>query len=82
MDQLKNCFTTVFIIFILLAAPALSTDRTELKTVKSNTEVYEIDYRGPETHFYRPPPNRNTNGDRLQNPKTQHARKKIKKVRG
>ncbi|KAJ0958431.1 hypothetical protein HanPSC8_Chr01g0038911 [Helianthus annuus] len=48
--DLKNCMTTVFILFLLLAVPVFS------------KEVYDIDYRGPETHSHRPPPNRAGNG--------------------
>lgn len=48
-----------------------------MKTEKLDSEIYEIDYRGPETHSYRPPPNRsgrgNTNTGSLRNP-LEHAR--------
>ncbi|CAH1441972.1 unnamed protein product [Lactuca virosa] len=55
--DLKSCMTTVFIIFLLLAVPGFSKDKHGL-----GSEVYDIDYRGPETHSHRPPPNRNRPG--------------------
>ncbi|KAL4563618.1 hypothetical protein LXL04_027663 [Taraxacum kok-saghyz] len=59
--DLKSCKTTVFILFLLLAVPAFSKE-------KLGSEVYDIDYRGPETHSHRPPPNRgNSNGVRNGN---------------
>ncbi|RVW39827.1 hypothetical protein CK203_074605 [Vitis vinifera] len=42
--------------FLLLSAPYFS--RGELDMSDKNPEIYEIDYRGPETHSYIPPPNR------------------------
>ncbi|KAI7753824.1 hypothetical protein M8C21_031978 [Ambrosia artemisiifolia] len=53
--DLKNCLTTVCILFLLLAVPCFSKERP-------NSEVYDIDYRGPETHSHRPPPNKTGSG--------------------
>ncbi|PSS23721.1 Topoisomerase 1-associated factor like [Actinidia chinensis var. chinensis] len=45
--ELKINFATIFILIsLLIATPCLSTG------------IYDIDYRGPETHSYLPPPNR------------------------
>ncbi|GMN39101.1 hypothetical protein TIFTF001_008337 [Ficus carica] len=45
--KLKFAFTTLFF-FFLFASPFLSRGESH--------EVYEIDYRGPETHSSIPPP--------------------------
>ncbi|KAI3738334.1 hypothetical protein L2E82_28363 [Cichorium intybus] len=61
--DLKSCMTTVFILFLLLAVPGFSKEGL-------GSEVYDIDYRGPETHSHRTPPNRpggNSNGVRNGN---------------
>ncbi|XP_051152584.1 uncharacterized protein LOC127266393 [Andrographis paniculata] len=62
------------------ARPALSSKGRLNATINYNigsSEVYEIDYRGPETHTYIPPPNRAA-GDR---PRIHHRRKsKLKKA--
>ncbi|EOA22389.1 hypothetical protein CARUB_v10003024mg, partial [Capsella rubella] len=39
------------IIYLLLAVPCFAKEQT-----LTDSEVYEIDYRGPETHNSRPPP--------------------------
>ncbi|CAA0842907.1 Unknown protein [Striga hermonthica] len=44
------------IILFLLIGPGFS--RGTLHGKNMNSEVYGIDYRGPETHTYLPPPNR------------------------
>ncbi|XP_024028754.1 uncharacterized protein LOC21407167 [Morus notabilis] len=51
--ELKSCFTTIFFLF-LFAAPYFS--RGEYSDALDSNEVYEIDYRGPETHSSIPPP--------------------------
>ncbi|KVH90458.1 hypothetical protein Ccrd_007493 [Cynara cardunculus var. scolymus] len=89
--DLKNCFTNAFILFLLFAVPVLCTGRLK----QLNSEIYEIDYRGPETHSYMPPPNRsggvNTNGGLQQNqkehgrskrPLTENTTKMVKKLHG
>ncbi|KAI3523000.1 hypothetical protein L2E82_05599 [Cichorium intybus] len=77
--DLNNRFTTAFLLFLLFAMPAFSRGRLKLPTAKLNSEIYEIDYRGPETHSYKPPPNRsggvNTNGGPLRIPMP-HGRSK------
>ncbi|KAI3826200.1 hypothetical protein L1987_00245 [Smallanthus sonchifolius] len=78
--DLKNCMITVFILFLLLAVPVFSKEGL-------NSEVYDIDYRGPETHSHRPPPNRTGSGVPHSNIKKhprfkrQTTRNAIKKVR-
>ncbi|KAK7853835.1 uncharacterized protein LOC112030818 [Quercus suber] len=50
--ELKSSTTTIFFLFLLFTVPYLSrggSDRLDL-------EVYQIDYRGPETHSSTPPP--------------------------
>ncbi|KAL9258906.1 hypothetical protein AKJ16_DCAP00690 [Drosera capensis] len=49
--ELKRSITTTFLLIILLATSSFS---RELYVTKSS-EVYDIDYRGPETHTYLPP---------------------------
>ncbi|KAL4591978.1 hypothetical protein LXL04_004955 [Taraxacum kok-saghyz] len=79
--DLKNRLTTFFVLSLLFAMPAFSRGRSKLPTRKLNTEVYEIDYRGPETHSYMPPPDRsggvNSNGGPLQNPKPNARSKRL-----
>ncbi|KAL7596453.1 uncharacterized protein LOC111893118 [Lactuca sativa] len=78
--DLKNRFTTVFLLFLLFAMPAFSRGRLKLPIAKVNSEIYEIDYRGPETHSYMPPPNEsggvNTNGGPMKHHKASHSRSK------
>ncbi|KAF7804480.1 putative transmembrane protein [Senna tora] len=45
-------FTTCFFLFLILSLPYFSTGRSQLL----ESEMYEIDYRGPETHSSTPPP--------------------------
>ncbi|KAL5546197.1 hypothetical protein UlMin_005884 [Ulmus minor] len=45
--EIKSTFTIIFFLF-LFASPFLSKGESE--------EIYEIDYRGPETHSSIPPP--------------------------
>ncbi|KAI5425950.1 hypothetical protein KIW84_031683, partial [Lathyrus oleraceus] len=45
-----NCF---FLFLILMTLPYFSKGGSEAL----NSEIYEIDYRGPETHSFVPPPN-------------------------
>ncbi|KAI8556373.1 hypothetical protein RHMOL_Rhmol05G0247700 [Rhododendron molle] len=56
--EFKPRIITIFLLFLfllLLFAPACF-----LKggSEVSDSGIYDIDYRGPETHSYRPPPNR------------------------
>ncbi|KAL8204903.1 hypothetical protein R6Q57_010526 [Mikania cordata] len=77
--DLKKCMVTLYIIFLSLVVPGFSKE-------KQNSEIYDIDYRGPETHSHRPPPNRTGNGVPHSNLKKhprfkrQTTRNAIKKV--
>ncbi|KAL1541286.1 hypothetical protein AAHA92_25528 [Salvia divinorum] len=51
-----NCSILCILLFLLLSGPGFSAGRMHAKNMGS--EVYDIDYRGPETHTYNPPPNR------------------------
>nr|GEW20636.1 transmembrane protein, putative [Tanacetum cinerariifolium] len=66
--DLKSCITTFFILFLLLVVPGSSKEGP-------GSEIYEIDYRGPETHPQRPPPNRYGNVPHHKNRKM-HPRSK------
>ncbi|XP_024983184.1 uncharacterized protein LOC112519353 [Cynara cardunculus var. scolymus] len=54
--DLKSCMITLFILVLLFAEPGSSKEGLD-------SEAYDIDYRGPETHSQRPPPKR-TGGSR------------------
>ncbi|KAL9264515.1 hypothetical protein AKJ16_DCAP09498 [Drosera capensis] len=51
--ELKLSIMTTFVLIILLATPLFSRGK-ELYATKSS-DVYDIDYRGAETHTYLPP---------------------------
>ncbi|KAK4392176.1 hypothetical protein Sango_1995400 [Sesamum angolense] len=73
MEMKNSCIGTLRLFFLLLlgAVPAFSIGRLHAKNM--GTEIYDIDYRGPETHTYIPPPNRA--GDHYQ---TSMARRRSK----
>ncbi|KAK9290843.1 hypothetical protein L1049_009021 [Liquidambar formosana] len=52
----KSTVTSLFLLFLLLAAPYFPRGVSVASDL--NSEIYEIDYRGPETHSYIPPPHR------------------------
>ncbi|CAJ2656661.1 uncharacterized protein LOC123922865 [Trifolium pratense] len=52
----NRCFTTSFFLFLVLLLPYCS--RGESEPIL-HSEVYEIDYKGPETHSSVPPPHHN-----------------------
>ncbi|KAI3957462.1 hypothetical protein MKW98_003183 [Papaver atlanticum] len=53
-----------FILVLVLSRPILSQGiRSNVVELMKSDEIYEIDYRGPETHSKRiPPPDRSGNG--------------------
>ncbi|RZC70373.1 hypothetical protein C5167_033488 [Papaver somniferum] len=53
-----------FILVLFLSRPILSQGiRSNVVELMKSDEIYEIDYRGPETHSKRiPPPDRSGNG--------------------
>ncbi|KAL3825923.1 hypothetical protein ACJIZ3_021952 [Penstemon smallii] len=54
--ELKARIFATLLLFFLLVPPCFSRGKLHVKSVDS--EVYVIDYRGPETHTSIPPPNR------------------------
>ncbi|KAI9122138.1 hypothetical protein K1719_006827 [Acacia pycnantha] len=52
MELIRSTFTTCFFLFLLLSLPYFSTGAKQ----GLESEIYEIDYRGPETHSSSPPP--------------------------
>ncbi|XP_031380896.1 uncharacterized protein LOC116195721 [Punica granatum] len=69
--ELKYTIATIFLLFLLLDLPRFSScdDHERLKGEDSSTEeVYEIDYRGPETHPILPFPPRGRPRLRRQHP--------------
>ncbi|XP_010253574.1 PREDICTED: uncharacterized protein LOC104594796 [Nelumbo nucifera] len=60
MMELKTsaAFITLLLLSILLARSNLSEGGSDATVTGLDREVYEIDYRGPETHSYNPPPKR------------------------
>ncbi|GLT79333.1 hypothetical protein SLA2020_508250 [Shorea laevis] len=48
----KSTVSVVFLLLLLLATPRISKGSSDAL----DTEVYQIDYRGPETHSSIPPP--------------------------
>ncbi|KAJ4704856.1 putative Transmembrane protein [Melia azedarach] len=75
--ELKSTFTIFFLLFLLLASPFLSTGGT----VELGSEVYEIDYRGPETHSSIPPPDHSSGKPTVHRESTAMA-PKCKGLRG
>uniref|UniRef100_A0A7N0VDS9 Uncharacterized protein n=1 Tax=Kalanchoe fedtschenkoi TaxID=63787 RepID=A0A7N0VDS9_KALFE len=53
MELKKPSATSMVLVLILLVSPCWSTDEVELK---AGEEIDQIDYRGPETHSFIPPP--------------------------
>ncbi|XP_059298219.1 uncharacterized protein LOC132050896 [Lycium ferocissimum] len=51
--EMKASFICIFLFFLLIA-PCSSSGKMDLLNMDSG--IYEIDYRGPETHTYIPPP--------------------------
>ncbi|XLR12646.1 hypothetical protein S83_006107 [Arachis hypogaea] len=58
MVGLRCVFTTCFFLSLILAPLPLFSSSTVVENKKESSEVYEIDYRGPETHSSVPPPHR------------------------
>ncbi|XP_055808308.1 uncharacterized protein LOC129876852 [Solanum dulcamara] len=54
MEIMKASFICIFLIFLLIAPCSSSSGKMDL--LKMDSQIYEIDYRGPETHTYIPPP--------------------------
>ncbi|XP_059428748.1 uncharacterized protein LOC132162531 [Corylus avellana] len=72
MMEIKSSITTIFLLFlILLTVPSFSRGGSEMEV-----EVYQIDYRGPETHSSTPPPGHSRGKPML------HRKNKFKGSRG
>ncbi|KAJ8570687.1 hypothetical protein K7X08_037659 [Anisodus acutangulus] len=52
--EMKASFICIFLIFLLISLCSSSARKMDLLNMDSG--IYEIDYRGPETHTYIPPP--------------------------
>ncbi|KAM7464149.1 hypothetical protein LguiA_032270 [Lonicera macranthoides] len=64
-------------LFLLLVPACFSRGGMEIQN--RNSEIYDIDYRGPETHSYLPPPNHgnpNNNIIHQQLPSMVHTKSK------
>ncbi|XP_062117182.1 uncharacterized protein LOC133831038 isoform X2 [Humulus lupulus] len=57
----KSSFTLIFILFLFATLPYFSTGAI----VVDSHEIYEIDYRGPETHSSIPPPDHSNGKPRV-----------------
>ncbi|XP_059643407.1 uncharacterized protein LOC132285252 isoform X1 [Cornus florida] len=58
--ELKPTITPIILLFFLLTTPCFSRGLYPRALDVSNVDsgIYDIDYRGPETHSSIPPPNR------------------------
>ncbi|KAH0635578.1 hypothetical protein KY289_035493 [Solanum tuberosum] len=55
--EFKCSFIVIFFLLLLLVSPSFSSSSGKMDLSKVDTsEIYEIDYRGPETHTNIPPP--------------------------
>ncbi|XAR50996.1 hypothetical protein NMG60_11005487 [Bertholletia excelsa] len=70
--ELKASFTIIFTLFLLLASSCLS--EGELDVANMDSEIYDIDYRGPETHSHLPPPSRSGGRHHHIHPESTRAR--------
>ncbi|KAF1877792.1 hypothetical protein Lal_00038101 [Lupinus albus] len=50
--ELRSTFITCFFLILFLVHPCFSREGLE----RLQSEIYEIDYRGPHTHSWVPPP--------------------------
>ncbi|CAA3004094.1 Hypothetical predicted protein [Olea europaea subsp. europaea] len=75
--ELKPSFVATLLVFLLIldVTPCFSRGKLNLKAV--DPEIYEIDYRGPETHTHVPPPNRSSDRPKIHH-QTSMARRKSK----
>ncbi|CAA0829751.1 Unknown protein [Striga hermonthica] len=66
----------LLLFLIILIGPGFSSGTLHVKNMGS--EVYDIDYRGPETHTYLPPPDRTGQRPRIHH-RASKAQRKSKK---
>ncbi|OVA18123.1 hypothetical protein BVC80_1835g536 [Macleaya cordata] len=56
--DLKFSVAFLSVLLLVLTRPTLSQGRSDAMDLMNNNDMYEIDYRGPETHSHVPPPYR------------------------
>ncbi|KAL9235891.1 hypothetical protein vseg_010622 [Gypsophila vaccaria] len=54
--ELKHGVFAMLIVYVLVAPYTSSVRARELVEIVRNEDIYEIDYKGPETHSHLPPP--------------------------
>ncbi|OIT22932.1 hypothetical protein A4A49_29258 [Nicotiana attenuata] len=54
--ELKCTFTVIFFLVLVLVAPSVSSSSGKMELTNVESGIYDIDYRGPETHTNIPPP--------------------------
>ncbi|XP_022143835.1 uncharacterized protein LOC111013652 [Momordica charantia] len=65
MEITSPIIITFFFLFLILATPSISSSKggSENGAMEISSEVYEIDYRGPETHSsHFSPPDHHSHG--------------------
>ncbi|KAK6126032.1 hypothetical protein DH2020_040146 [Rehmannia glutinosa] len=77
MELKASLIGTLLLFLLLLTVPGFSRGTLHVKIMGS--EIYDIDYRGPETHTYIPPPNRAGDRPRIHH-QTSMARRKSKRI--
>ncbi|OIW21551.1 hypothetical protein TanjilG_06244 [Lupinus angustifolius] len=75
--EYKSTFITCFFLFLFLNLPYFSIGVPQYEALDS--KIYEIDYRGPETHTSVPPPHDHSHGLMGSNAIKED---KVKKVHG
>ncbi|PIN10525.1 hypothetical protein CDL12_16880 [Handroanthus impetiginosus] len=79
--ELKASIIWILLLFLMLHVSGSSRGSLQVKNMGS--EIYEIDYRGPETHTYIPPPNRGRPRIHHQTTVARHKSKRnVKKIVG
>ncbi|OAY42647.1 uncharacterized protein LOC110620768 isoform X2 [Manihot esculenta] len=82
--EFKRRITSIFLLFLLLVMPYISRGVSQVE----DSGIYEIDYRGPETHSSaRPPPGRSHgrpffHGDQAAAYKSKAIGENAKKIHG
>ncbi|GFP89154.1 hypothetical protein PHJA_001059100 [Phtheirospermum japonicum] len=77
MEMKASLITTILLLLLLLVGPGFSRGTLRVKNMES--EIYEIDYRGPETHTYIPPPDRAGDRPRIHHQTSMARRHKSKR---
>ncbi|EYU38522.1 hypothetical protein MIMGU_mgv1a017200mg [Erythranthe guttata] len=83
MELIKASVIATLLVLLLLPGPGFSRGRSlHVKKMGSSDIIYEIDYRGPETHTYLPPPNRAGGRPGVHHKTTTAARHKSQPING